>query len=338
MPETERFVCPPDFVFCAICKEVLTQPIATPCDHYFCVLCICEWLDQTYNKSGCPVCKASISPGVLHKIPRVLGNTLASCQVLCRSCKEPRRLDNLAAHEAIYTTYIAQPATTTVREILNAGKDTPLSQVEERICNQLMKRKLSVSQSLPVLLFTGGTPLKICHVPRPRTNSSSASSKTVQRRASVVETLRQQISGGERDDILRQKKAEMQRMGQEERETIAQEAGLKIEVPEGQGLAMKADIGIPWNKLRELKRWLNSFGLQIASEKKQRKLAEGQKFTDIYSEEMPFVFSKTGGGTEIRLAVCAQVEDLTALVYGHLEENMEYNNLTWHGGVIDHKF
>ncbi|EDO36817.1 predicted protein [Nematostella vectensis] len=73
-------------------------------------------------------------------------------------------------------------------------------------------------------------PLKICHVPRPRTNSASASSKTVQRRASVVETLRQQISGGERDDILRQKKAEMQRMGQEERETIAQEAGLKIEV------------------------------------------------------------------------------------------------------------
>ncbi|XP_048588967.1 uncharacterized protein LOC116611084 isoform X3 [Nematostella vectensis] len=115
----------------------------------------------------------------------------------------------------------------------------------------------------------------------------------------------------------------MQRMGQEERETIAQEAGLKIEVPEGQWLAMKADIGIPWNKLRELKRWLNSFGLQIASEKKQRKLAEGQKFTDIYSEEMPFVFSKNGGGTEIRLAVCAQVEDLTALVYGHLEENME---------------
>ncbi|XP_048588965.1 E3 ubiquitin-protein ligase NRDP1 isoform X1 [Nematostella vectensis] len=157
MPETERFVCPPDFVFCAICKEVLTQPLATPCDHYFCVLCICEWLDQTYNKSGCPVCKASISPGVLHKIPRVLGNTLASCQVLCRSCKEPHRLDNLAAHEAIYTTYIAQPATTTVREILNAGKDTPLSQVEERICTQLMKRKLSVSQSLPVLLFTGGT-------------------------------------------------------------------------------------------------------------------------------------------------------------------------------------
>ncbi|EDO40570.1 predicted protein [Nematostella vectensis] len=122
---------------------------------------------------------------------------------------------------------------------------------------------------------------------------------------------------------MRPKKAEMQRMGQEERQTIVQEVGLKIEVPEGQGLAMKANIGIPWNKLRKLKRWLNSFGLQIASEKKQRKLAEDLKFADIYSEEMPFVFSKTGGGTEIRLAVCVQVEDLTALVYSHLEENME---------------
>lgn len=50
---------------------------------------------------------------------------------------------------------------------------------------------------------------------------------------------------------------EMRRIPKEEREILMKEAQFKVTIPPEQGLAMKADLNIPWNKLRVMRRYVN---------------------------------------------------------------------------------
>lgn len=55
-------------------------------------------------------------------------------------------------------------------------------------------------------------------------------------------------------DSSSQLQAELRTLSKAEREEILTKAGLSLEIPAEQGLAMKADLGLPWNKLREIRR------------------------------------------------------------------------------------
>jgi hypothetical protein len=59
----------------------------------------------------------------------------------------------------------------------------------------------------------------------------------------------------------------------------------------------------------------------MASEKEQRVLSKNQIIRDVYCEAMPFLFTKSGGGGEIRMTECAMIQDLYGLVLGYLEEH-----------------
>ena len=63
--------------------------------------------------------------------------------------------------------------------------------------------------------------------------------------------VRDAISGGDSKCLLT---AELCHIEKAERQAIMREAWFKLEVPEGEGLAMKTSLGIPWNKLRHLRR------------------------------------------------------------------------------------
>ena len=75
-------------------------------------------------------------------------------------------------------------------------------------------------------------------------------------------------------------------MAHEDRLALLQDLEFKIEIPAITGLALKSNLSLPWNKLRNLKRytikqplfppyilvkclcrWLNEVGVKIASEK-----------------------------------------------------------------------
>ena len=82
--------------------------------------------------------------------------------------------------------------------------------------------------------------------------STKVSTRTVQRRVNYIQTLRTSISGGDPKSLL---VAEMNQLPKSERQTLMKEAGFNLEVPQGEGLAMKASLGIPWSKLRHLRRY-----------------------------------------------------------------------------------
>lgn len=94
-------------------------------------------------------------------------------------------------------------------------------------------------------------PLSLMPVTECRVPSSTASQKTLRRRTLQLEAMRDAISGGSSTE---QMSAELQTLSKERRTEILKEAHLPVEIPVEHGLAMKASLQIPWNKMRAVRR------------------------------------------------------------------------------------
>ena len=73
--------------------------------------------------------------------------------------------------------------------------------------------------------------------------------------------MRKIIGGEDSSLVLHQ---ELRSLTKDERSKLLVDARLTIDIPPEQGLAMKADLAIPWNKLRVIRRLiLANITLQI---------------------------------------------------------------------------
>ncbi len=88
-------------------------------------------------------------------------------------------------------------------------------------------------------------------VPGFRVPSGDAAWRTLDRRTKVLRAVREITSGG---DSTAQLAAEIHHLSKAERENLLQEVRLPVAIPPSHALAMKVDLGIPWNKLRILRR------------------------------------------------------------------------------------
>lgn len=128
----------------------------------------------------------------------------------------------------------------------------------------------------------------------------------------------------------------MKVLTREERQELLKSAGITINFPPEQGLAMKADFAIPWNKLRIIwryiytvkymymytqlvsclyiyitqSRWLTEWNVRVVSEPKLRKRSKEIITTNLLADAVPFTFSLKSGGEEIEAAPLVYVPDL----------------------------
>lgn len=70
----------------------------------------------------------------------------------------------------------------------------------------------------------------------------------------MMGSIRKTVSGGSTAAAQRQLADELSVNSKEERGNILKQAGIVPEVPAEEGLAMKAELGLPWNKLRYIRR------------------------------------------------------------------------------------
>ncbi len=84
-----------------------------------------------------------------------------------------------------------------------------------------------------------------------RVSSSKASTRTVKRRTEVLGSVRKFVSG---NDSSAQFAAEVSCLTQSQREELLRQVQLPLVIPVDHTLAMKADLAIPWTKLRILRR------------------------------------------------------------------------------------
>ena len=81
--------------------------------------------------------------------------------------------------------------------------------------------------------------------------SSEASKRTIASRNKTLAELRNSISGG---DSLLQLRTELRALSKEEREEVLEGANLPVVIPTDHALAMKADLALPWAKMRVISR------------------------------------------------------------------------------------
>ena len=98
-------------------------------------------------------------------------------------------------------------------------------------------------------------PMTLVVIPCGTTPTSRASSKTVARRNRVLTAVRDIVSAG---DSTSQMQCEVQHLGKEERQDLLRRAGIIVDIPVDAGVAMKAELALPWTKLRVMRRYLSA--------------------------------------------------------------------------------
>ena len=94
------------------------------------------------------------------------------------------------------------------------------------------------------------------HLSQARVPSGEAAPRTIRQRSQSLASVREAITAG---DTITQQAHELVTSQREDRDRLLEEiknAGgtFLIQVPAQASLAMKADLNMPWNKLREMRR------------------------------------------------------------------------------------
>ena len=181
-------------------------------------------------------------------------------------------------------------------------------------------------------------PLTLAHVPAARVSSATASTKTVRRCRGELEDIRATMS----KDSQAQLRTEVRGLPSEERRKPLTSAGITLDIPPEKGLAMKADLAIPWNKLRTIcryntmsmyynkqndkctnNRWRSEWNISTASERKLPKRVNAVVTTNLKGESVPLTFSLKSSGEEIRAAPLVFIPELKDKVFQLLDSNFK---------------
>ena len=91
--------------------------------------------------------------------------------------------------------------------------------------------------------------------PKSVQGSSSASKKTLQNRSKFLQNQMETFAGSSKDDLAVQTGSLLKSYGEKERELILKTSQIKsIEILPKTMVAMKLDMGIPWEKMKTMAR------------------------------------------------------------------------------------
>lgn len=108
-------------------------------------------------------------------------------------------------------------------------------------------------------------PLTFVQVRQAQVPTGKAAPRTVRQRTQSLENVRLTLTAG---GTTTQLAHELQAKQREDRERLLEEVkqaggNLIVRVPVQASLAMKADLNIPWNKLRIIRRWRESILINV---------------------------------------------------------------------------
>ncbi|KAL5469048.1 hypothetical protein EMCRGX_G030239 [Ephydatia muelleri] len=286
-----------DLLTCPICKGMLSQPLKLHCNAVVCAKCIADSI-ATSASTQCPCCEDAVNlvPGSVQPAPDLTQRLLCDVMVSCDTCNRDVWAGDYDSHEC-----------------------HRLGVIEEQCTSKVIRRILSENTKDNIIqIKTGATDSGACD------KGPFICSKTLKRRVCEVQGVRSLLSPERPEKILEE---EIRALGSEEKKMILTEAGLILDIEATTGLAMKAAIGMPWNQLRTLRRWLAHSGVQLASEKKLRLIAKEMIGENLEAEIAPFCFSRTSCEDEIRAAAYAYTPSLIQKVTNLIDENERGYNI-----------
>eukprot|EP00117_Sycon_ciliatum_P031872 scpid34853/ scgid24846/ E3 ubiquitin-protein ligase NRDP1; RING finger protein 41 len=335
-----RFVDNNAVVVCTLCKLVVDGAVYAPCcESLFCSKCICKWLQTSRT---CPDCEQHLLASSLQQPNRVLRDIVSNWTIHCDyhkpalvGCRQTVPLKRLKLHVDSCTFNPSGSGTpirtvnpsATVEDILTASPSKLQGNVADRLTHHLIQCK-SDGGRLEVKPGSRGRSLVFQKVTLSTTPSNEASASTIRRRSAELTTINHEVCGGSAG-ARAQEVAGLKRLSTADQQTILQDIGLqaKASAP-GTALAIKADLALPYNKFRLLRRWLKLLGVELESERKMRQFVATQ-IPKYLAKELPMM-NRHG---EISMAPAVYFPDLVNIVTYFLDKLDEANCLTWSNGI-----
>ena len=234
---------------CSICLSVLAQPMQLPCGKLVCATCLVEWIHLCAAR--CPCCHST-----------------APC-LECKDVKPASSLIQQLLHDVMVVCGTYKSSVKAISYDSHCG--TTVQRQEMQLVSKVLHQMLNASKENSIQIPTGGTvslgvnqhlklnndlvvqPLKLVRVSTPRAPLSELSVRTRKCRVHELQMTRSILSVGSEDaDILLED--ELSCLSEERKERVLHDAGITINIPPKQGLAIKSMLGIPWYRLRILNR------------------------------------------------------------------------------------
>ena len=333
----ERLHYPIKSLVCPVCRHLVDDAVESPCcEQVYCAECIYHWLGMS---NTCPNCQQTLATSKLVKLSRSLVGVLRELRVSCDYASTTRLgytamvpLESLRLHVTAQCSF--RPAVmchSPLRKVI-----TPSSTVSECMAASPSKLQNNVVRSLTAHMIgaqevdgfldaaTSGKPQTWMKVTRGQVPSQEAAERTLRQRTTELRQARSVVSAS---SCAAQQADELKRLRKDEQQRLLEEAGLcPCGTQHGAALAMKCDLGLPWYRLRKLRRWLSSFGISMDSESNtRRQVSEGLPFK-LIAERVPMA-DKTG---TISLKPMVRFSDLPAVVKHYLAQHEKAGTLVWH--------
>ena len=241
------------------------------CRHYLCSSCI------TPETISCPCNNSTLSPDQLCNPSPLVFSVMSCLLVWCtRKCGQVLELQHLQSHlrSDCTRTEISPPSSVTVEQLLHCvsdqcghGRETSLlvthttGLLAEKLfpssgghitCRSSTGKVHTHTHTHGHLISIYLQPVSLVRITTPRVESRVASNRTLKRRSSEIEQVRDLVSKG---SSMEQLKFEVKGLTKEERENLLDFAlSSPLVIPCEDVLAMKADLSITWSKLRDLRR------------------------------------------------------------------------------------
>ena len=371
---TERFQ---SYFTCAICMNILSPKcVKTQCRHTFCSGCLTKWFRQS---ESCPTCKEptpKTSIKAVKEVDNTLYHQLMDLKIRCKLCNKENTLEIFLGHTCTPTDRypvmaslltqknnvppvqqtVTQPKSKiarknkkkdkkiikTIFESLNQPDDTTPTKDEEKLFTHIWKRKRAKAKSNIVAAKTGGKPLYIAHLPKPRIGSNSANTALIRSRDYIIRKTRLFMAGRSRSSYQQQLASEIKTLPKKKKFALGKMTGLAPykEMTARMGLMMKAHADLSTTQSLRLKQCLKQLGVSYATEAQEREEKKSIiKGTKLTCELKNFEFRKPDAkdavcGMVIRRKPSVKFDSLVAAVIDFLNRYEKLGFLSWRDGAI----
>ncbi|XP_065645053.1 uncharacterized protein LOC136075538 [Hydra vulgaris] len=259
-----------ELCLCCKCNKIPQMPVTLKsCEHLFCFLCLVEEMKNKYiDETFCPKCnkKIYIDDMVTSKKTNSL---LQMLTLVCNLCKQKfnalkeyeifKTHKSLCHNELLLSTSLLTSSSNSkksINDIFEINKDSDIPQELEEAALHIIKQKMAKSGQKTIEFKSGGPrPMVFTHAPKAYVNSAQAAQSTLRLRNTNNAKHFETLAGNLNDAVANQTSKLLNSLSQDTRHSILDNAGLNhSEISASVMVAMKTDMGVPWEKLKIMSR------------------------------------------------------------------------------------
>ncbi|XP_047134470.2 V(D)J recombination-activating protein 1 [Hydra vulgaris] len=263
---------------CCLCGKIPKQPVfLKKCERLFCFFCLVEIIKiRFFNETACPKCNEPLIPEDLVASNKT-NSLIKMLSVECILCKEKfnviKEYDVYIHHKLICngksvtkSLFLSLPLSlpslsptlytfnNSISEIFNLTANSNIPRVVEDAALHVLKQKMEKSGGKSISFKSGGPrPVLFSSIAKAYVTSNEASSTTIKERNAILKRNMEIVSGTSTDSVCSQSSKLLKSFPSETREKILTNLNIEgVAISATKMVAMKADLGLPWEKLKNI--------------------------------------------------------------------------------------